>query len=223
MMMNDVIFRNATIDDVPFLVDTIIEAEKSGTEVLTYCSVFGLSEDEARKYITEMLLEEIDGCELSISSFLLAEKNGLIAASVGAWIEGIEGIPSTILKGNLLNYTLPKKCIEHAIALNSIVRDLHIEYIPNTIQIGLVYVAAAFRGQNLVRLLIDEQVTRLRINHPEISEIYVQVFGNNIPAIKAYEKAKFIIQLVKESSNKEISKYMPSETKILMKRMITSY
>ena len=220
--MNEVIFRNATINDVPFLVDTIIEAEKSGTEILTYCTIFGLTEDEARKYIAEMLSEEIDGCELSISSFLLAEKNGQIAASVGAWIEGIEGIPSAILKGNLLNYTLPKKCIEHALALNTFVRELHIEYITNTIQIGLVYVAAAFRGQNLVSILIDEQVTRLRINHPDISEIYVQVFGNNIPAIKAYEKAKFIKQLVKESSNKEINKYMPSETKILMKRMITS-
>jgi ribosomal protein S18 acetylase RimI-like enzyme len=223
MMMNDVIFRSATIDDVPFLVDTIIEAEKSGTEILTYCTIFGLSEEEARKYIAEMLLEEIDGCELSISSFLLAEKNGQIAASVGAWVEGTEGIPSTILKGNLLNYTLPKKCIEHALALNTVVRELHIEYIAKTIQIGLVYVAAAFRGQNFVSLLIDEQVKRLRINHPEISEIYVQVFGNNIPAIRAYEKSNFEVQLVKESLNKEVIKYMPSDKKILMKRVVTTF
>lgn len=220
--MNEVIYRDATIKDIPFLVDTIIEAEKSGTEVLTYSTIFGLSEDETRKYITEMLLEEIDGCELSISSFLVADKNGEIAASVGAWIEGIEGISSTVLKGNLLNYTLPRKCIEQALKLNSIVRELHIEYYPNTVQIGLVYVAPAFRGQNLVSLLIDKQVSRLTLINPNISEIYVQVFGNNTQAIRAYEKANFKVQLVKESTNKEINKYMPSNSKILMKRTIAN-
>lgn len=220
--MDDFIFRNATINDVPFLVDTIIEAEKSGTEILTYSTVFGLSEDETRKYIAEMLLEEVDGCELSISSFLVAENEGNIVAAVGAWIEGIEGISSSVLKGNLLNYTLPKKCIESAIPLNIMLRELHIEYIPDTIQIGLVYVSSAFRGKNLVSLLINEQISNLKQIKPGISEIYVQVFGNNVAAIKAYEKANFKIQFAKESVNKDILKYMPAGNKILMKRELTT-
>ena len=82
--MDKFIFRNATINDVPFLVDTIIEAEKSGTDILTYSTVFGLSEDETRKYMADMLLEEVDGCELSISSFLVAENEGQVVAAVGA-------------------------------------------------------------------------------------------------------------------------------------------
>ena len=221
-MMEKFIIRKATINDVPFLVDTIIEAEKSGTDILTYSTVFGLSEDETKKYIAEMLLEEIDGCELSISSFLVAENDGEIIASVGAWIEGIEGISSSVLKGNLLNYTLPKKCIESAIELNIMIRELHIEYIPDTIQIGLVYVSPAFRGKNLVSLLINEQVFRLKQIKPSVSEIYVQVFGNNTPAIKAYEKANFKIQFSKKSVNKDILKYMPSDKKILMKRELIS-
>ena len=220
--MDKFIFRNATINDVPFLVDTIIEAEKSGTDILTYSTVFGLSEDETRKYIAEMLLEEVDGCELSISSFLVAENERQVVAAVGAWIEGIEGISSSVLKGNLLNYTLPKKCIESAIALNTMFRELHIEYIPDTIQIGLVYVSSAFRGMNLVSLLIDEQVARLKQLKPGISEIYVQVFGNNVPAIKAYEKANFKIQFAKESVNKDILKYMPADKKIQMKCELTT-
>ena len=52
--MNDFIFRHANINDVSFLVDTIIEAEKSGTDILSYTTIFGLSEKEARKYIGEM-------------------------------------------------------------------------------------------------------------------------------------------------------------------------
>ena len=219
--MTDFIFRQATIRNVPFLVDTIIEAEKSGTEILTYSTIFGLTEVEARKYIADMFLEEIDGCELSISSFLIAERNNQIAAAVGAWIEGIEGLPSNVLKGNLLNYTLPKECIERAIKLNALLSESHIEYIPNTIQIGVVYVAPGFRGMNLVGLLIDKQISRLTNNQPEFEEAYVQVFGNNLPAIKAYEKANFKVQLIKESTDKKISDYLPSDIKLLMKREIT--
>lgn len=220
--MNDFIFRQANTNDIPFLVDTIIEAEKSGTEILSYSTIFGLNENEVRKYIAEMFLEEIDGCELSVSSFLIAEQDGQIAAAVGAWIEGIEGIPSNVLKGNLLNFTLPKKCIDKAFSLNDILRQSHIEYIPNTIQIGVVYVAKQFRGMNLVSSLIDKQLSQLTQNQLSVSESYIQVFGNNLPAIKAYEKANFKVHLIRETHNKEILNYLPSDTKILMKRELNN-
>jgi ribosomal protein S18 acetylase RimI-like enzyme len=211
-------YRCATIDDIPFLVDTIIEAEKSGTDRLTYSTIFGISEEEARKYLALMLSEEVDGCELSISSFILAEADNQIVAAVAAWIEGIEGLPSTVLKGNLLKYILPGEAILRASSLNAIVKELHIEYIPNSIQIGLVYVSASYRGQNLACLLIDEQINRLLQRNVKPTGIYVQVFGNNLPAIKAYEKANFRKVMDKASFHKDILNYMPAYNKILMKR-----
>ena len=96
--------RNATVDDIPFLIDTIIEAEKSGTNVLSYNTIFGLSETEVRIYIMKMLVEEVDDCELSISSFKVVFDNEIPIGAISAWIEGYNGIPSVILKGNLLNY-----------------------------------------------------------------------------------------------------------------------
>ncbi len=42
--MSDFIIRPATIADAPFLAETIIEAEKSGTDKLSYTTIFGLSE-----------------------------------------------------------------------------------------------------------------------------------------------------------------------------------
>ena len=216
--MAEFAIRNATINDVPFLVETIIEAEKSGTDKLSYITVFGLTEEDSRKYIADMLLEEVDGCELSISSFLIAEKNGQIAAAIAAWIEGIEGVPSTVLKGNLLNFTLPKESIDKAMLLNQTLRDLHIEYISDTMQLGLVYVSPAFRGLNLVRLLIDEKISQLHKINSNVTEMHVQVFGNNLSAIRAYAKVNFKVVMIKESSNKEIIHYLPSNKKILMKK-----
>lgn len=216
--MKEFNIRKAALKDVPFLVNTVIEAEKSGTEIFTYSTIFGLSEDESKKYITAMLLEEIDGCELSISSFLLAEKDNQLTAAVGAWIEGYEGVPSSILKGNLLSYTLPNSCIEKAMSLNNLVKELHLDYIDNTIQIGLVYVSESFRGHGLANFLIEEQIKQLLQVSPGIKESYVQVFGDNKTAIKSYQKSDFKIVSEKRSINKEIVKYFPSDSKVLMKR-----
>jgi ribosomal protein S18 acetylase RimI-like enzyme len=218
--IKEFVFRQATVNDVSFLVSTIIEAEKSGTDTLSYSAVFGLTEDEARKYIEEMLLEETDGCELSLSSFIIAEANGETAGAVAAWVEGLNGIPSIILKGNLLNHVLPQRCIQKAHEVNHLLEELHIEYNPGTIQIGLVYVASAFRGCNLARKLIDSSVTCLLKPGVNINEVYVQVFENNTAAIKAYEKADFQVAMKKKSNSEEILKYLPSNSKLLMKKTI---
>jgi hypothetical protein len=220
--MDEFTIRHATINDVPFLVDTIIEAEKSGTEILSYSTIFGLSEQESRKYIADMLSEEVDGCELSISSFIVAEKDGQIAAAVAAWIEGTDGIPSLVLKGNLLNYIIPKECTARALKTNHIFRDLHIEYIPGAMALGLVYVATAFRGKNLSHLLIEKRIRQLLQINPNITEMYVQVFGNNIRAIKAYEGINFKVVQIKESKNEEIIHYLPSNRKLLMRNDLLS-
>jgi ribosomal protein S18 acetylase RimI-like enzyme len=216
--MSDFIIRNATVKDVPFLVETIIEAEKSGTGLLSYSAIFGLSEEEARKYIAAMFLEEIDGCELSISSFMLAEKNDQVVGAIAAWIEELDGIPSAILKGNLLNYILPNECISKAFKINPVLQELHLECTTETMQLGVVYVSTEARGMNLVDRLIEQQVLRLHKIKPNIRQMYVQVFANNTKAIHAYEKANFKIIKVKESSNNEILRYLPSNKKILMKK-----
>jgi len=216
--MDDIIIRRATISDVAFLVETIIEAEKSGTDVLSYSTVFGLSEEESRRYIAEMLLEEVDGCEISISSFMVAEIDGTAVAAVSAWIEGIEGIPSKVLKGNLLNFTLPKECIERVAKLNHILHELHIEYFPGAIQKGAGYVLDKYRGNNLLGLLTDEIIKLLLAIKPDIKEVFTQIYGSNFRAINANKKTGFKIVLTKESDNEVINLYLPSTNKVMMKK-----
>jgi hypothetical protein len=218
--MDDIIIRGAAISDVAFLVETIIEAEKSGTDVLSYSTVFGLTEDDSRKYIAEMLLKEVDGCEISISSFMVAEIDGKPVAAVSAWIEGIEGIPSKVLKGNLLNSTLPKKCLQQVKQLNHILNELHIEYFPGAIQKGAGYVLDKYRGNNLLGLLSDEIIKRLLAIKPDIKEVFTQIYGSNFRAINANEKIGFKIVLTKESDNEVISLYLPSTSKVMMKKVL---
>ena len=94
-----------------------------GTEILSYSTVFGLTELEVKNYLKQMLAEEVENSELSVSSFLVAEKDGVVAAALSAWIEGFGGMSSSMLKGNLLTYFLPKQCFERAAKINNVIRD----------------------------------------------------------------------------------------------------
>jgi ribosomal protein S18 acetylase RimI-like enzyme len=213
----ELITRNATLSDIPFLVETIIEAEKSGTSILSYTTIFGLEEADAKKYIGLMLDEEIDDCELSVSAFFVAEIDGKTVGAVCAWVEEANGVPSTTLKGNLLRFTLPESSFQSIHQLNHIIKELHIEYIPNTIQIGLVYVSEEARGKGLVQRLLSEKIQQLKSVHQNIGEVYVQVFGHNLAAIKAYEKIDFQTINCKIAKSNDIINYLPSSTKIVMK------
>jgi len=218
--MDDIKFRKATIEDIPFLVETIIEAEKAGTDILPYNTIFGLTEDEAKKYIAKMLEEEIDGCELSLSSFLLAEIDNNIIGASSAWIEGSEGISSQMIKGNLLKYTLPPRAIQQALTLNEIIHDLYFDHKKNTIQFGVGYVAKEYRGRNLFGQLKNKQIEMLKENGKNITEAYVDIFGVNKSAIRANEKLGFKLVDVKETKRIEILNILPSSKKLLLRKNI---
>ena len=216
--MNEYIIRPATVNDISFLVRTIIEAEKSETDILSYSTVFGLSNKYIRKYLKDILNEEIDGCELSVSSFYVVDLDGKVVAALSAWIEGVEGISSALIKGNLLNYVLPKKCIDRAIDLNNMIRELHVDYIPMTIQIGACYVAKEYRGCGLIGSIIKFAINSLRNKYPDLSSVWVQVFNCNIPSLKAFKKNGFAEVDSKESLSKEIINYLPSSKKYILKK-----
>lgn len=216
--MEEFIFRQATIGDIPFLVDTIIEAEKSGTDILSYTTIFGLSEKEAKKYLAIMLEEEIDSFELSISSFFVAESEEKVVAALSSWVEGSEGISSSELKGNLLSFVLPAEAIQRAASVAPIIRQIHIDYIPGTIQKGAGYVIKEFRNKKLFGILTQKLIDHLIKSNPAVTEVYTQVFGCNIPAIKANEKIGFKIVDKIRSDDVRILSYLPSNIKFLMKK-----
>jgi ribosomal protein S18 acetylase RimI-like enzyme len=217
--MNEFVFRNATFADIPFLVETIVEAEKSGSGVLSYSEIFGLSEEEVRIFIEKMLFEDVDDCELSISSFKVVLSNNRIVGAVSAWIEGYNGVPSVILKGNLLNFVFPKGSIERAKSYHPLLKQLHLDNKKNTIQIGLVYVIEEFRGRGLVQFLLDYHINSLNEIKQNIESIFVQVFSNNTSAIKTYIKYGFEIVDSKKSIDNRIISLLPSNEKFLMKKV----
>ena len=110
------IIRKATLDDVDFLVTTIIEAEKSSTYNLGLANYFEVTEEELRQYLKDILEEDIDGCELSVSSFIVAEYEGQVVSTRGGWLEGHneDEQPSAVLKSNLIQFHFPMEKVLNA-------------------------------------------------------------------------------------------------------------
>ena len=62
-MNKDYSIRRATINDVNFLADVVINAEKSMSDNLGLAKFFEVSEEQLRSHLISMFNEEIDGCE----------------------------------------------------------------------------------------------------------------------------------------------------------------
>jgi len=209
------IIREATVNDIDFIIEAIIEAEKSGSEILSYSTVFNLSENELRKIFRLMLLEEIDGCEFSISSYLIAENDNTIAGTIGAWVEH-EISPSSIIKSNLLGYYLPKSSIIYAALRAKITSELHIDHVIEALSLEIVYIRTTHRGNHLFELLSDAHIKR----NKGIKELAVQVMANNDYAIRTYERYGFKQSFVIKSDDEMIKQFLPFNEKILMKKTL---
>lgn len=209
--------RPATLKDINFLIEAIIQAEKSGTDKLGLATLFNLTEQEVRTYLYAILEEEINGCELSISSFLVAEFDGECVTAVGGWKESDneDGLPSGVLKANLIGFFFPPESITFAKSKSDIIKDIQIDRTWGSYQIEYVYVDKNHRGKNLTAKLINAHIDKAKAKG--CTYCYVQVFGDNQPAINSYKKIGFELENTFTSKNKEIVSFLPYYQKILMR------
>jgi ribosomal protein S18 acetylase RimI-like enzyme len=219
--MTDYLIRKATLNDIGFVVETIIAAEKSGGEKLGLATLFNLTEDETRSIISSMLEEEIDECEFSISSFLITEYKGSPVAAIGGWVEGlIQEIKSAMLKSNLIGFCFPKESIVIAHSRQKIIAGILIERENLSLQIEYVYIDKNHRGKALGEGLIRQHIENALQVYPELEKAQVQVFSNNLAAIKLYEKCGFHTTKTFWADNESINDYLPYNEKLLMEKSI---
>jgi ribosomal protein S18 acetylase RimI-like enzyme len=219
-MIENYTIRPALLTDIDFIIETIIAAEKGGTDKLSYATLFKLTEEEFKKYIKCILEEDINGCEFSISSFLVIDVLGKPIAAVGGWLEGIneDNLPSAILKSNLVSYHFPKENLLSANTKSNVIKGTQIKRENNTYQIEYVYVDDRYRGQNFAGILIDAHIKRCKKLGCKIMQ--VQLSANNKPALTCYQKAGFYTEQIYTSENMEILNYLPFNQKLLMQKII---
>ncbi len=209
--------KKATENDIPFLVETIVAAEKSGTSVFSYATLFEVNENKVKEVLTEILSEDIVGQELCVSDFLIAYVDGIPAGAVCGWIEGAEG-PSNILKSNVLMFGFGKEHFGKVLSKAHLMEPLTISREEGSLQLESIYVSEKFRGMGIVKALIDAHLASQKGKNPEVSKAQIILAKDNDSALRAYEKAGFNMVLEKFQPNAEILKYLPTQHKILMEK-----
>ncbi|MFA6924250.1 MAG: GNAT family N-acetyltransferase [Bacteroidales bacterium] len=215
-MKKNIIIRKAEEKDIDFLIKAIIEAEKSGTDKISYCNIFSASESELKNILKEILIEDIEGQELCISGFLIAEIDGKYAGAICSWLECKNDVQSKFIKSNILFHYFGKERCDNAAANFEFLEDLHIEREKNCLQIESVYVENEFRGMGICKELIKEHIKKHSAQNSSFKKVQIILAKTNKNAYKAYKKLGFEIVQGKFSDNKKILSILPSNRMILM-------
>jgi len=212
--------RPATPADKDFIITAIVEAEKSGSDLISYCAIFSITEAGLRKILGDILDEDIKGQELCLSNFLIAEVDGEKAAAISTWIEKENGMASNMIKSNVLMFFIDREILLNATPLFSLMNEISIARQENALQIECVYSSEGFRGRGLTWQLIDEAVKLKTKSGPKFNKVQVILLKNNEKALNAYRKAGFTVVQEKQCADKAILQILPGDTKILMERNI---
>lgn len=214
------IIRQAKLSDAEFIATTIIEAEKSGTDNLGSANYFEITEEEYKYYLVQMLKEEVDGCEISLSSFVVAEYDGEPVAARGGWLEcdNEDNMPSAILKSNLYGYVLPKENLLKGAEKYDIVKDIQIEREPGTYQLENSFTIADFRGNHIMEKLDKFHIDKAK--EKGVTKIQAHVFLNNVQSLRACERSGFSVVKQFVSAHPLTKILYPDNTMVLLERYL---
>ena len=219
-MGTELVIRKAGFQDIDFIITTIFEAEKSFTNIISYCGIFSLTEEELFSIFRVILEEDVTGQELCYSDYLVAELEGECAGACGAWVEGANGFSSAILKADILFGFISHEKIVNAKHLFSTLQKLNIEREKDTLQIVYAFVQEKFRGKGIVGKLINEHIRIQKELFPQLKKVQLRPTITNETAFRAYQKIGFTLTYERSTENTEVLKYLPARGKYLMEKIL---
>lgn len=213
-----ILIRQAEISDIDFILEAILEADRSETDRISYCTIFNLSRADFSNILRDILIEDIQGSELCLTNFLVATIEGKTAGACCSWIEAVDGYPSYLIKYSLLSQYLSEANIEYSKRIGPFIKGLHIDREKQTLQIESVYVNPNYRGLGISGLIIDEHFKQKKLHYPDLEKAQLIVTDENSSAISAYKKIGFTITQKFKIENEMVLKFLPSNSLVLMEK-----
>lgn len=182
------ILRKAEPRDLDFIVDCIVESEKSGGAIFPYSETFGVSILQFSQIIKDIFDEEIADQPWCLDHWYLVEfTEGVAVAGLSAWIEGTGGMSSDLLKAQILNFFLKKEW-DAAQDKLQVLSSVSIPRKPQFLQLEHLYTHHLHRGKGYMKALIQHTMSVFKGNHAEI-----QVLEINKNAVSLYEYIGFSV------------------------------
>tara|TARA_Y100001954_G_C15638936_1_gene516641 strand:+ start:191 stop:850 length:660 start_codon:yes stop_codon:yes gene_type:complete len=219
-MANIEVFQ-ATEHDIEFVLEAIINSDKSGSNYNSYCKIFDLTEDGLKNILIKILNESIPNSELNLSSFLIAKQNNTPMCTLSMWVEGVGFASNSQIKSSALSYFIGKEKWLEAQDKLRIVSEIELEREPGSVQIESLYVRNEFRGQRLLQKIINFGLNRDQIKKVyTVSKMQVISLKENKTAHKAFCNLGFEKKKSSQSKNQDILSVYNGSGKVLFEKDI---
>jgi hypothetical protein len=219
---NDYLILKAAVNDVDFITEVITGAEMSFNNNLSLARLFDLPEEKIRKLIRRMLLQEVDGCEFSLSSFFIAWHNNKPVGALCGWPEGYyNGMSSNLLRSNLINQVFAREDVLKAQLKMEAMKDLLLPDRPaGSYQIGYNFINGAFQDGWINSQLLEAHRCFAKELNPHITAMQISCFETNQTGINMHLRNGF--KVIKKSvyRNEGVLRYMPHNIKVLLEKAI---
>lgn len=180
--------RKAEAKDLPFIIDCIIESEKSGGDIFPYSAALGVSISRFSQILLDIFDEEINDQPWCLDHWYIAESpDGTAAAGLSSWVEGKSDVSSDMLKAQMLNYFLKNEWQESQDKL-TVLSSVTIPRKSQYVQLEHLYTHPSHRGKGYMKNLINGV-----FNTFENSNFEIQVLESNKNAVSLYEYIGFSV------------------------------
>ncbi len=219
--MSEYKIRRAKRSDAAFVAKVILSAERGNSSKVGLSTLFNITEEEVLNLMIEILESEVDGCEWSLSSFLITEFEDQPIAGLGGWIEGEnEGVSSSMIKSNLLNFIFPKRSLDYLMERAEILVPFRFDKEMGSLQLEFVYCSSEHRGKRICQKMIEEHIKLAKATDPSIANSQMQPYTNNHSAIKLFERSGFSGTKLFKSNHPDVMNFLPGDEKLLMERKL---
>lgn len=212
-MLNDITIRKATKNDIEFIIETIIESEKSSSDVIPSCKAFSLTEEEFTTLLRQVLLIDIKNYDYSLDGFFIADYKGEPIGALGSWIEAREENPSSIIKAMVFMDYIDKERIRESYKKTKVTREVHIEREKGVLQLEHGYVKKEFRRKKVFSKIL-QKITRYYMDEFENSKVQATMFKENYKSFNCYMKYNFDVNEEKTSDNPLLEEIFPYKTRV---------
>lgn len=215
-MLEKIHIREATINDIDFVIETIIESEKSSSNVISSCNIFALSEEKFRKILVEILSQNVPNYDYYLSGFLIAENNGEYIGALGSWYEAADETPSGIIKATFLFPYLDRSKMKDISKNTKVIKGLTMNREPHTLQLEHGYTREQYRRHGVFSSLIKANIIRNTKKYNSFEKVQGVLFKANYKSYNAHLKIGYKVVEEKHVDDPEVLKYFPFDTKVLM-------
>jgi GNAT superfamily N-acetyltransferase len=183
--MAEITFRKAEWKDLDLILEGIIASEKSGTTILSYCTLFDLNIEEFRTILISIFKEQVENQPWCLTHWLIGELGKDAVCCLTVWKENSSFQASDLLRIQLLSHFIP---VKFKMAKERLVQvaKVSIKRKPEYIQIEHLYTLEKHQGNGFMKTFL----IYICLLFPR-QKLEIQVMANNIKALNLYESVGF--------------------------------